>query len=225
VRTTRDLRATAHGDSRAGGRTLTLSTDSPEALMEAFLNGNVRAFEELYRQLSPRVAAALAHMSGDARLAEDLTQVAFLKLYRARASYQRGTLVMPWVLAIARNTFLDERRHRRRRPESLSCDGTLPEVEAEPRTDLEQSPQKALLELLRALPSSQQEALVLLKVQGLSLAEVASLYGTSIASIKMRVHRAYLSLRAKLPARSLEQDPRVQHRHAARTQGGHGGDL
>jgi RNA polymerase sigma-70 factor (ECF subfamily) len=193
--------------------------------MDAFLNGDVHAFEQLFRLLSPRVAAALAHMSGDARLAEDLTQVAFLKLYRARATYQRGTLVMPWVLAIARNAFLDERRQRRRRPECLSCDGTLPEVAVEPRTELEQSPQTALLEMLQALPSSQQEALVLLKVQGLSLAEVASLYGTSIASIKMRVHRAYLSLREKLPARNVEEEPSVQHRRAARTQEGHGGDL
>lgn len=207
-----------------GEPALPRSSDSPEALMEAFLNGDAHAFEQLFRLLSPRVAAALAHMSRDARLAEDLTQIAFLKLYRARASYQHGMLVMPWVLAIARNAFLDERRRRRRRPESLSCDGILPEVEVEPRGSLEQSPQKALLDMLNTLPSSQQEALVLLKVQGLSLAEAASLCGTSIASIKMRVHRAYCSLREKLPARNL-QELGVQPRRATRTQEGHGGDL
>ena len=211
---------TAYGDSRASGRTLTRSADSPEVLMEAFLNGDVHTFEQLFRQLSPRVAGALAQMSRDARLAEDLTQVAFLKLYRARATYQRGMLVMPWLLAIARNAFLDERRSRRRRPESVSCDGTLPEVEVEPRNELDRGPQKALLEILKALPSAQREALVLLKVQGLSLAEVASLSGTSIASIKMRVHRAYRSLRDKLL-----DEPDGRQRQAARTQEGHGGDL
>jgi RNA polymerase sigma-70 factor (ECF subfamily) len=215
---------TAYGDSRASDPTLTLAADSPEALMEAFLNGDTHAFERLFRQLSPRVAAALAQTSRDARLAEDLTQVVFLKLYRARATYQRGMLVMPWLLAIARNAFLDERRRRRRRPESLSSDGSLPELEMEPRSDLEPGRQKALHDALKTLPSAQQEALVLLKVHGLSLAEVASLHGTSIASIKMRVHRAYCSLREKLPTRNLNEAG-VKRRRGARTQEGHGGDL
>src|SRR5262245_49838034 len=104
---------------------------SPEALMEAFLDGDARAFERLYRQLAPRVMGALVHMSGDARLAEDLTQTVFLKLYRSRGAYQRGMAVMPWVFAIARNTFIDHRRVSRRRPERLSSDGTLPEPEPE----------------------------------------------------------------------------------------------
>src|SRR5215510_4075026 len=93
---------------------------SAESLMDKFLDGDAQAFEQLFRQLSPRVVAVLAHMSGDVRLAEDLTQTVFLKVYSARGAYQRGMLVMPWVFAIARNTFLDHKRHVRRRPESLS---------------------------------------------------------------------------------------------------------
>jgi RNA polymerase sigma-70 factor (ECF subfamily) len=183
------------GASKANGSALDLTIDSPEALMEAFLNGEPQAFEHLFRRLSPRVAAALTHMSGDARLAEDLTQIVFLKLFRSRAAYQRGMLVMPWVFAIARNTFLDDRRQRRRRPESLSSDGTLPEQVSE--SD-EPGMRKALTDLLQTLPAFQREALVLLKLEGLSLAEVAGLCGTSTASIKMRLHRAYRSLRATL---------------------------
>src|SRR5262245_40686091 len=104
--------------------------------MLAFLDGDARAFERLFRLISPRVSAALTHMCGDARLAEDLTQTVFLKLYRARGAYQRDMLVMPWVFAIARNTFLDHRRRVRRRPERLSADGQLPEpATAEERGD------------------------------------------------------------------------------------------
>jgi RNA polymerase sigma-70 factor (ECF subfamily) len=107
-------------------------------------------------------------------------------------------LVMPWVFAIARNTFLDHRRQVRRRPESLSSDGTLPEPEPEEPQPIDREAHKALYDVLRNLPTAQREALLLLKVQGLSLAEAAGLCGTSPASIKMRVHRAYRNIREAL---------------------------
>ena len=192
------ISTTASGRRRRRGESVGLTLDSPEHLMELFLNGDARAFERLFRQLSPRVMAALVHMSGDARLAEDLTQTVFLKLYRSRAGYQRGMLVMPWVFAIARNTFIDHRRQVRRRPESLSSDGTLPEPEPEEPNPIDRGAQRALHDVLQSLPSAQREALLLLKVQGLSLAEAAGLCGTSPASIKMRVHRAYRNIREAL---------------------------
>jgi RNA polymerase sigma-70 factor (ECF subfamily) len=174
-----------------------LEPDSPEGLMNAFLDGDARAFEQLFRLLAPRVSSVLAHMSGDARLAEDLTQQVFLKVYRARAAYQRGMLVAPWVFAIARNTLIDHRRSVARRPERLSPDGQLPEPR-EPAPAIDDSTHATLYETLEALPESQRQALVLLKVYGLSLAEAAALCGTSSASIKMRVRRAYLRLRDAL---------------------------
>ncbi|HKU39728.1 MAG TPA: RNA polymerase sigma factor [Polyangiales bacterium] len=170
--------------------------------MEAFLDGDARAFERLYRQLAPRVMGALVHMSGDARLAEDLTQTVFLKLYRSRAAYQRGMSVMPWVFAIARNTFIDHRRLTRRRPERLSPDGILPEPEPQEPDTVDRSAPNALYDLLQGLPEQQRSALVLLKVQGLTVAEAAGLCGTSPASIKMRVQRAYHNLREMLAGRT-----------------------
>src|ERR1700744_79558 len=118
--------------SSAGARAARGDHTSPEALMCAFLDGDTRAFEALFRELAPRIASALTRMSGDRRLAEDLTQSVFLKLYCARTAYQRGVLLTPWVFAMARNTFLDHIRHTKRRPEHLSEDGTLPEWANEP---------------------------------------------------------------------------------------------
>lgn len=172
--------------------------DAPEQLMEHFLDGDGLAFERLFKLLAPRVASALAQMSGDPRLAEDLTQIVFLKLYRARAGYQRGTALTPWVFAIARNVFLDERRQRKRRRESLSLDGQLPEPVSELRSEQDEQARATLEALLSQLPPNQREALVLLKMQGLSLAEIAALSGSSVASIKMRLQRAYRRLRELL---------------------------
>jgi RNA polymerase sigma-70 factor (ECF subfamily) len=189
----------ANDETSASGEPLEGVLDtSPEALMEAFLNGDARAFEQLFRQLSPRVLAVLASMSGDARLAEDLTQTVFLKLYRARAAYQRGMLVAPWVFAIARNTFLDHRRRMKRRPESLSSDGILPEPVSDEPVVPDHEAHRSLHDLLKVLPEPQREALILIKLHGLSLVEAAGMSGASPASLKMRVHRAYRRLRQVL---------------------------
>jgi len=164
--------------------------------MQAFIDGDTRAFERLFRMLSPRVLGVLLHLGRDPRLAEDLTQVTFLKLFRARAAYQRGMLVPPWVFAIARNTFFDHQRSRRCRPEALSKDGVLPEqaVEASPEV-VEPWHDSPVRKFLEALPEAQRQVLVLLKVEGLTVAEAAAVCGTTEASIKMRAHRAYQTLR------------------------------
>lgn len=175
---------------------------SAEALMDAFVKGDARAFERLYRLLSPRLGSTLTHMCGDSRLAEDLVQVVFMKLYRARGAYHSGMPVKPWVFAIARNALLDHRRSTRRRPECLSADGRIPDGAAmEAREPRGESDRVAVQELLQGLPASQREALFLLKVHGLSVSEVAALCGTSPASVKMRAQRAYRTLRQVLRGR------------------------
>lgn len=172
---------------------------SLETLMCAFLDGDAQAFEPIYAQLAPRVARILTRMCGDRRLAEDLTQAVFLKLFRSRDAYTRGAPLTPWVFAMARNTFFDYRRQTQRRPEHLSADGSLPELDVNvlPHT----SDYDGLREILATLPASQRQALLLLKWEGMSLSEAAALCGTSPASMKMRVHRAYLRLRAALAER------------------------
>lgn len=109
-----------------------MAADAPEpttleAAMARCVAGDVRGFEEIYRRMGPRVAAMLRALWRDARLADDLAQATFLKVYRARDAYRRDALVEPWVFAIARRTWIDHTRHRRRRPESVSADGELPE--------------------------------------------------------------------------------------------------
>ena len=192
------------GDATATNLATGGSAAPLEGLMEAFLDGDTKAFDELFRRLSPRIVGFLRGMSGDARLAEDLAQTTFLKVHRARATYQRGAPIEPWIFAIARRTFIDHRRRVIRTPESLSSDGALPEPRVEgidtvqgfDRLDDKQA--TALYARLNALPEAQREALVLLKVEGLSTAEAAAVAGTTAGAIKLRAHRAYESLRKTL---------------------------
>ncbi|MFO0601579.1 MAG: RNA polymerase sigma factor [Polyangiales bacterium] len=180
--------------------------DALDALMAAAVAGDARAFEALYRALAPRVRGFLRNLSGDDRAADDLTQTTFLKIHRARASYQLGAPVEPWVFAIARRTFLDHRRSRRRRPEDLSHDGSVPEpapVEESPDGFDRLDPQVAdtLRAGLESLPDAQREAIVLLKVEGLSVADAAQVAGVTPGALKVRAHRGYEALRKLLGVR------------------------
>lgn len=172
--------------------------------MEALLDGDARAFEALYARLAPRVRGLLRALGTDPRTADDLTQTTFLKVHRARESYRRGAPVEPWVFAIARRSLIDAKRRTKRRPELLSADGTMPEPEQEPIgagdgfDRLDDAQLKALQQGMEALPPTQREALVLLKVEGLSIAEAAAVAGTSTGALKVRAHRAYEALRKAL---------------------------
>jgi RNA polymerase sigma-70 factor (ECF subfamily) len=194
---------------QAPGPTDVPGTPKPlERLMDEFLDGDPRAFDEIFRRVAPRVVGLLRAMSGDPRLAEDLAQTTFLKVHRARDSYQRGAPLEPWVFAIARRTFIDHRRRQQRSPVRLSEDGALPEQMPEPpegpqgfeRLNDEQA--AALRARLQSLPEAQREAIVLLKVQGLSTAEAAAVTGSTVGAIKLRAHRAYESLRKVLGVKS-----------------------
>lgn len=173
--------------------------DQPELeqLMEQYVNGSAAAFDELYRRIAPRMLSYLLRLTRSRDRAEDLLQVTFAKVHRARATYINGAPVMPWVLAIARRSFLDERRASRSRTEDLSSDGTLPEGRDEGAAgSLELA--EALERALDRLPDQYREAITLTKITGLSVNEAAEVLGTTPTAVKLRVHRGYEKLRAAL---------------------------
>lgn len=163
--------------------------------MEAYVDGSTAAFDVLYQRIGSRLFGYLIRLTGQRERAEDLLQVTFTKVHRARDSYLRGSPVLPWVFAIARRAFLDDRRHLQSRHEDLSHDGRLPEPTPEgPPAELAD-----VLELaLTRLPDHYREAIVLTKVTGLSVAEAAEVLGTTTAAVKLRVHRGYKELRQYL---------------------------
>lgn len=171
--------------------------------MEQFLDGNSQSFTQLYERLAPRVCGFLGSLCRDQRLAEDLTQTTFLKVHRARETFVRGSKVEPWIFAIARRTLLDEKRRQHRRPEDLTTDGGMPEPEhvsnyEEPTSRLDPEQERALYQSLSRLPDPQKEAITLLKLQGLSMQEAATVAGTTVGAMKLRAHRAYEALRAAM---------------------------
>lgn len=172
---------------------------TPEELMEQYVDGSAAAFDELYRRVSPKLFGYLLRLTRQRERAEDLLQITFAKVHRARGSYLRGAALLPWLLAIARRSFYDERRAARVRTEDLSQDGELPEPHREEQgipADLSEALERAL----DALPEQYREAIQLTKVTGLSVSEAADVLGTTPTAVKLRVHRGYNLLRKELEA-------------------------
>lgn len=173
------------------------AADSAEALMCRYVEGDLVAFEEIYRHLSPRLFGYLMRLTRNRERAEDLVQITFSKVHRARDSYIPGASLLPWVLAIARRSFFDELRRAKVRPEDLTGDGVLPE----PRDDeapVGNDVAEALERSIGELPRSYAEAIQLTKITGLSVAEAAEVLGTTHTAVKLRVHRGYNILRKQL---------------------------
>lgn len=175
-----------------------LNDASFEDLMEQYVDGSAPAFDELYRRVTPKLFGYLLRLTRNRERAEDLLQITFTKVHRARVSYLRGAPVLPWILAIARRSFFDERRAARSRSEDLSSDGTLPEPVGEGDGAVPNDVSEALERALDGMPEAYREAIQLTKVTGLSVAEAAEVLGTTATAVKLRVHRGYNLLRKEL---------------------------
>ncbi len=171
--------------------------DSIEGLMVRYVGGEMRAFERLYRVLSPRLFGYLLRLTRKRDEAEDLVQVTFSKIHRARESYLVGAPLLPWVFAIARRSFFDLRRRAKVRPEYLSNDGVMPEPVTE-EDSLGNDVTDALEQALSKLPPNYSEAIQLTKISGLSIGEASDVLGCSKTAVKLRVHRGYKILRKEL---------------------------
>ncbi len=174
-----------------------LAESTSEQLMERYVDGEAEAFEFLYRRVSPNLMGYLLRLTRNRERAEDLLQITFSKIHRARGSFLKGAPVLPWILAIARRSFLDERRSAQVRTEDLSPDGSLPERPHEERA-LPAELSDALEVALDRLPETYREAIVLTKITGLSVAEAATVLGSTETAVKLRVHRGYNQLRKEL---------------------------
>ena len=164
-----------------------------ESLMERYQQSDENAARMLIDALSPQVFQFFLAQVRDRSHAEDLLQDFWLRVHRARHTFQRGRPLLPWAFAIARRVRVDQyRRTRTIRQHELQTDD-LPEFSSpEPTRALPDVSQ-----LLEHLPPAQRETVLLLKVSGLSLEEVARATGSSIGAVKQKAHRAYENLRKR----------------------------
>jgi RNA polymerase sigma-70 factor (ECF subfamily) len=164
-----------------------------ESLMSAWQQADHEAATTLIERLTPLLLRYFRAQAAYRRHAEDLVQETWIRVHKARHTWRPREPVLPWIFAIARHTGLDGYRRSRRVEMRETQVDKLPHVAApEPRSAAADSELDALL---AELPHSQREVIVMLKVSGMSIEEVARATAASAGSVKQKAHRAYAKLR------------------------------
>jgi RNA polymerase sigma-70 factor (ECF subfamily) len=130
-----------------------------------------------------------------------VVQDALLTVHRVRHTYEPGRPVKPWLTAIVTRRSIDAMRRRGRIDAREVHDEPAFETYADPRANNEEAGDAAetLAQMAANLSQGQKEALELVKLKEMSLAEASAESGQSIASLKVNIHRAIKKMRLGLP--------------------------
>jgi RNA polymerase sigma-70 factor, ECF subfamily len=187
-------------------------SDPSTALMLRVRDGDAEAFAELVLTWQDRLVTLFLHQTGDHSTAEDLAQEVFLRVYRARASYQPTAKFTTWVHTIANNVASDLRQRAYRRLErgvpattsasssnigldqlAVAASGFIPARIAD-RTELQAVVQRAIA----GLNDRQRMAVLLAKFEQCSYEEIAEAMQLSVPAVKSLLFRARDQLREAL---------------------------
>lgn len=178
-------------------------------LMLRVVRDDREAFRELVERYQSRVVSLAMRYLGSAADAEDVAQGVFLRVYRARESYQPTARFSTWIHRITVNASLNHLRSRKARRKvgsemPVSREGATP-ADALPSDEIaahERLEQAELARVLRrivdGLPDRQRTALLLNKYQDLSYQEIADTMELSVSAVKSLLTRARVNVKEKL---------------------------
>ena len=178
-------------------------------LVAAAKDGDDAAIEALVKKYLPPALRLATRLAGDAALAEDIAQEAFVKAWRNLGKYDVAKPFAPWMLAITRNAALDALRKRRAVPfsalspeggeDDLDFAGTLASEEPLPEEVFARAESdRTVAAALARLPERDRAVLTLRYEDGLSFEDIASVMKAPMNTVKSWHRRAQARLRALL---------------------------
>ncbi|MGN6472719.1 MAG: RNA polymerase sigma factor SigM [Mycobacteriales bacterium] len=176
-------------------------------LLARHVGGDPDAFSEIVSRHRDRLWAVALRTLGNPDDAADALQDALLSAFRGAAGFRGNSAVTTWLHRIVVNACLDLARRRAARPTQplLAEPGApAPDVIGDRETAL------AVTNALRALPTEQSAAVVLVDIEGFSVDEAAQILGVPTGTVKSRCARA----RARLAERLHELDPKAERNDA-----------
>lgn len=167
-----------------------------EMIMEAVKNGDLQQASLLFDRYNKRIFNFLARMTMDRPLAEDLTQNVFLRIIKYRTSYREGMKFQSWIYQVARNIFSDHyQAHKNKFSGFVDVEKVSDAMMDHHETDDQDEKEQLLQRSMAMLSEDQRELLVLTRFQHMKYEEVAVIMDTTVANIKVKVHRAIAKLR------------------------------
>ena len=167
------------------------------AILRRARRGDQKAFAVIVHSYERLVFTYVFRLVDDRRLAEDLTQDVFLKVYRGLPAFSERSAFTTWLFQIAKNTVIDELRAIERRPQAVNIDDVLMPTLVEARFE-QAEPIGALWTAVAALNVDLRTALLLRDIVGLSYAEIADALQITLTTVKWRIHKARESVQAAL---------------------------
>lgn len=161
--------------------------------------------------MSALYAAAL-RMTRNPSDAEDLVQETYLRAYRGFGGFREGTNLKAWLYRILTNTFINQYRAKKRRPDQVDLDdvedfyifrrlGGLEAADASQTAEteaLESMPDDEVKQALESIPEQFRMAVILADIEGFSYKEIADILDVPIGTVMSRIHRGRRQLQKLL---------------------------
>ncbi len=177
------------------------SAENLETLMVSYQKGDFAAATLLIEHVSPRLYRFFVSQALSRTDADDLLQETWWRIHKVRHTYRPGEPALPWFYAIARHIRVD---HFRKSIRAAAGERELQSMSGEDSVPPPDQPGAgALPSWLAPLSESQRELITMLKVEGMSLEDVARATSSTVGSVKQKVHRAYKRLRETISATEL----------------------
>ena len=175
-------------------------TPDDSALMLRYQDGDVAAFETLYRRHKDPVYRYLLRLCGHRDTAEDIVQEVWGKIVKARASYRPTAKFTTFLYRVAHNCFIDHVRRNKRHAGNTVLE---PELHSDQGESLELATERSLARerlhaALKTLPEEQRDAFLLSEEGGLSVDQIASVTDCNRETAKSRLRYAVNKLRSAI---------------------------
>ena len=169
-------------------------------LLTAAQRGDSDAYRRFLNAIIPFARAIARRRCWSEDMADDVVQDVLLTVHRVRHTYQPGRPVEPWLAAIVVRRSIDATRKRGRIGRNEVFNEVAYETFADPRANvpLDADTSRTLARMTEGLSRGQKEAIEVVKIKEMTLAEASVVSGQSIALLKVNVHRAMKKLRLNL---------------------------
>jgi RNA polymerase sigma-70 factor (ECF subfamily) len=158
-------------------------------------------FEEVAQELSSPLRRYLERLVGDRATADDLLQETLLKIARGLPEFEGRSSAKTWAFTIATRVATDHFRRPHSRAKMVEIDDAGPihalDTEVDQRLVIDEM-SSCVRGVIDSLPEDYRTALVLHDLEGQTAAQVAEIAGCSLATAKIRIHRARSRLREAL---------------------------
>lgn len=179
---------------------VTMSDDGDNELVQCAQSGDKRAFDLLVLKYQRRVAAVVSRYMRNQDDVPDVVQDAFIKAYRALASFRGDSAFYTWLYRIAINSAKNFLLAKSRRPPAADLDAEIAE-----QTDLGEAltqralpedflmrdeMEKAIWDAINGLPDDLRTAITLREIDGMSYEEIAAAMDCPVGTVRSRIFRA-----------------------------------